>query len=246
MLPYAQMGRQQLRAFDEQTSPEAQQAHYRARLLQLSDRREFFQTQAANSGREIAQMLPAALQAGVSVVEAAQITGISRPTLYRMLAAARHERDPRDLVEAFANAIEMLPPAALPYEIAEHFGVYVEDVLNWLAQTYPLVRAEFESFGPGAATVLIEKLPELGVPERIVLPMLLLQQAPTERVAWSTKLPDVQVLAWAALGLLRLLPLVRFLLRPGDESAPGQHFFPSDDSSRSPIGERHRPEIGES
>ncbi len=238
------MSRQQLRAFDEPSSPRAERAHYRALLLQLADRREFFQTQAASTGREIAQMLPAALQAGISIVEAAQITGISRPTLYRMLADVRQQRDPRDLVQAFSHALEVLEPAALPYEIAGHFQVYVDDIFNWLAQTYPLVRSEFESFGPSATTILIEKLPELGVPERIVLPMLVLQQAPTERVARSTKLPEVQVLGWAALGLLRLLPLVRFVLEPGDDSPPGQRYLPPANRWRFPIGDPRRLETG--
>jgi hypothetical protein len=83
------------------------------------------------------------------------------------------------------------------------------------------------------------------VPERIVLPMLLLQHSPTERVAWSTKLPEVQVLGWAALGLLRLLPLARFLLQPGEGQSSEPQYLPPAKRWRVPIGDPGGLEIGE-
>ncbi len=73
---------------------------------------------------------------------------------------------------------------------------------------YPLLTDGLGALGPAALTSLIEFLPELGVPERIVLPMLLLQGKTTDYVAASTQLPMDEVLGWAALGLLRLLPYI--------------------------------------
>jgi hypothetical protein len=192
---------------------EVQRGHYRDELRRLAGERARSLSQADQFASEIGRCLPNAVQAGISVVEAADITGISRPTLYRMHAAARQRQDLRGLVASYEHALELLADElehpALPYEIATRFSTSVDEVFESLMQIYPLARDEFASLGPTAVTALVELLPELGTPESIILKMLLLNDMSTERVAWSTKLPQTQVLGWAALGLLRVLPRMR-------------------------------------
>lgn len=63
----------------------AELAKYRALLTQLAQERESARADADRAMRGIANLLPSAMQAGISIVDAAQLTGLSRPTLYRML-----------------------------------------------------------------------------------------------------------------------------------------------------------------
>jgi hypothetical protein len=84
----------------------------------------------------------------------------------------------------------------------------VEQVFDALMGLYPLVTGDFAALGQSALTSLVELLPELGVPERIVLAMLLLQGQTTDYVTASTQLPENEVLGWAVLGLLRVLPRI--------------------------------------
>jgi hypothetical protein len=165
----------------------------------------------------IANLLPGAIQAGISIVDAAQLTGLSRPTLYRMLSESRERSPLRDVTAQFEQALE-LNSQALPYDLASHFGISTEQVFDTLMGLYPVVTDGFAALGPTALTSLIELLPELGVPERIVLPMLLLQGKTTDYVAASTQLPASEVLGWAALGLLRVLPRIR-----SAQQGPAEH-----------------------
>ncbi len=156
----------------------------------------------------IASLLPGAIQAGITLVDAAQLTGLSRPTLYRMLSESRELRPHREIAAQFEQALE-LNHGSLPAELASSFGTSVEQVFDALSGLYPLVADDFAALGQPALTSLVELLPELGVPERIVLAMLFLQGQTTDYVAASTQLPGNEVLGWAALGLLRLLPRIR-------------------------------------
>jgi len=156
----------------------------------------------------IARLLPGAIQAGVTLVDAAQLTGLSRPTLYRMLSESRELRPLREIAAQFEQALK-LNHASMPAELASSFGTSIEQVFDALSGLYPLVADDFAALGQPALTSLVELLPELGVPERIVLAMLLLQGQTTDYVAASTQLPGNEVLGWAALGLLRLLPRIR-------------------------------------
>ena len=74
---------------------------------------------------------------------------------------------------------------------------------------YPKLAAEFADLGPTAMTTLVELMPELEPPEREILKMLLLHDMPLKRVAWSNQISEPNVLSWAALALLRLLPRMR-------------------------------------
>jgi hypothetical protein len=193
---------------------EAQRGHYCDELRRLAGGRAQSLSQADQFASEIGRLLPNAVQAGgVSVVEAAEITGISRPTLYRMHAAARQRQDLRGLVASYEHALGLLADEldhpARPYDIATRFKTSIDEVFESLMQIYPLARDEFAALGPTAVTTLVELLPEVETPESIILKMLLLHDMSTERVAWSTQLPQTQVLGWAGLGLLRLLPRMR-------------------------------------
>jgi hypothetical protein len=194
-------------------------AKCRAQLTQLAQERESARAAADRATQGIANLLPSAVQAGISVVEAAQLTGLSRPTIYRMLSENREESPLRDIAARFEHALD-LNSQALPHDLATHFGVLDEQIFDALMQVYPLVLDGFSALGPSAITSLIELLPELGVPERIVLPMLLMQGKTVDYVAASTQLPANVVLGWAALGLLRILPRIR-------EVAPGPTEHPS-------------------
>lgn len=200
-------------------------SHYRAVLGRYAHERDLALAEAEKATRDLTETLPQALEAGVSVVDVAQLTGLSRPTIYRMLAGARKEHDVRKDLARLEHALETLDRSALPFDLASYLQISTDEVFDYLMRLYPLLRGELASFGPVGLTKLVELLPDLGVPERIVLAMLLLQDLPTERVAWSTKYSDVEVLGWASLGLLRILPRIREEL----------HALPIMDSADAPV-----------
>ncbi|MGA2454554.1 MAG: hypothetical protein ABSG93_13635 [Solirubrobacteraceae bacterium] len=187
---------------------QADMAQYRTALAQLAQERERAHADANKAMQGIANLLPRAIRAGISVVDAAQLTGLSRPTVYRMLSETRERRPLREIAAQFEQALE-LNRGALPADLATHFGTSIEEVFDALTALYPLVAGDFAARGQSALTSLVELLPELGVPERIVLAMLLLQGKTTDYVAASTQLPGTEVLGWAVLGLLRVLPRIR-------------------------------------
>jgi hypothetical protein len=183
-------------------------AQYRAALAQLARERETAIADGNRATQGIADLLPQAIAAGISVVDAAHITGLSRPTVYRLLSEARARRPLRDVATHFDQALHQ-NDRALPADLAKHFGVPIAQVFSALSALYPLVAHDFQELGPSAITDLVKLLPELGVPESIVLAMFLLQRQTTEYVAASTQLPATEVLGWAALGLLRVIPRIR-------------------------------------
>jgi hypothetical protein len=165
---------------------------------------------AEQETRRIQQLLVVALQAGMSVAEAVALTGVSRATLYRMLAEVRQQQDLRSLAHQFEEALAALgeeldlPP--LPADLQRHFGASLDEVFEMLMQLYRPLAAEATALGPMGLTVLGDLIPGLGTPEKIVLNMLLFQGLSVEDVARSTQLAETRVLGWAALALLRVLP----------------------------------------
>lgn len=192
--------------------------NYRSQLQRLAEQREQAIDDVNRSVGEIAELLPRAQQAGIPLVEAAAITGLSRPTLYRMLGEARERQDLRAVTTEFEAIVDTVSKdvghRALPAELARYCGCSTDEMFERLAQIYPLLANEFAGFGPTAisqlATMLTEPEPnEFRPPEQPILRMLFLHDMPLKRVAWSTELPDTEVLGWAALGLLDVLPRVR-------------------------------------
>jgi hypothetical protein len=196
-----------------QEDDETPQSGYEDALRRLTVERRTALARAERALREIAQLLPDAMAAGVSVLRASEFTGISRPTLYRMLADARRSEDLDGLAVRVGDALESLERdlghAARPFDLAAYFQISTDEVFRLLMALYDMLAREVDSLGPVVLTTLIELLPELGPPEDPVLKMLLLHRLPTARVAWSTQLPEAEVLGWGTLGLLRLLPRMR-------------------------------------
>lgn len=196
-----------------QRKREALRSSYREELRRLADERALAQSRAEGAINEIAGLVAGAQQAGVSVVEVSELTGISRPTLYRMLADTRQRADLRHAVVAFEDALPRLTHelghAILPYDLGTSFGISTDEVLEQLMQIYPLLAEEVRSLGPPALTTLSSLLGELQNPEDTVLRMLILQGVPKQRVARSTQRSERDVLGLAALGLLRVLPQMR-------------------------------------
>jgi hypothetical protein len=192
---------------------EALRSRYREELRRLADERALAQSRAEGAISEIAGLVAGAQQAGVSVVEVSELTGISRPTLYRMLADTRQRADLRSVVVAFEEALPRLTRelghTILPYELGASFGTSTDEVLEQLMQIYPLLAEEVGSLGPSALTTLSSLLPDLQNPEDTVLRMLMLQGVSKQRVAWSTQRSERDVLGLAALGLLRVIPQMR-------------------------------------
>jgi hypothetical protein len=229
----------QIRAFDRPQSPEAELAICREALLELANLRDGALADAAQASRRIADLLPRAVMAGVSVVDAAELTGVSRPTLYRMLAENRQREPLRDLAARFERALDC-EHEALPNDLAVRLQTSLDAVFEHLMRIYPLVAEEFSSLGQPGLTTLVEILPELGVPERLVLAMLMLQGLSVDRVARSVQLPEMQVLGWATLGLLRTLPRLRKEL-PDAERASAPDSAPNfTDTGPTTIDHRYR------
>jgi hypothetical protein len=196
---------------------------YGDELRRLADERQAAVARADRAASEIAQSLPGALAGGLSVVRASEITGISRPTLYRMLNKARQHEEIRDVAARFEQAVEQLSNehelSPRPYDLGTYLGLSIDEVFEALAPLYGVLTAELESYGSAAITTLIGILPSYGPPEDPILKMLLLHRASPEKVAWSTKRPQVEVFGWAVLGLLRALPHIRRSVRPIEEDS---------------------------
>jgi hypothetical protein len=190
-----------------------QLAFYKHALGRAAEQRREALGVADECSRQMQQLLPGALQAGISVGEAAALTGLSRATLYRMVADSRHQNDLRFLAGGFEHALALLsgeldaPP--LPADLQRYFGIQLDEVFDKLTQIYPLLSAEASALGPMMLALLGDLIPRLGTPEKVVLNMLIFQGLPVKEVARSTQLPEVHVLGWAALGLLRVLPDLR-------------------------------------
>lgn len=201
------------RAARAQRAIDTQRTLYRHELQRATDDRREALAQGEAATERIARLLPGAVEAGLPIVKIAEITGISRPTIYRMLSEARTFQDLRGLAEQLRGAVSQLSDElsrpALPGDLATCFRVSVEEVHTLLAQALRQLAAEFDRLGPTGPTLLVELLPALGTPEKVVLNLLLVQHLPTEDVARSTKLSQTQVLSWAALALIRVLPVIR-------------------------------------
>jgi hypothetical protein len=195
-------------------------------LRRLTDERRTALARADRAVHEITSLLPDAVAAGVSVVQASEVTGISRPTLYRMLADARQGEDLHGLAARVGDALGTLERdcghSVRPFDLAAHFQVSTDEVFRMLTALYEMLAREVDSLGPVAVTTLVELLPGLGPPEDPVLKMLLLHRLPTARVAWSTQLAESEVLGWGALGLLRLLPRMREAAAPVEQGSAGR------------------------
>src|ERR1700678_4463828 len=179
---------------------------YRSQLQRLAEQRANALGDANRAAAEIGRLLPQALQSGVSVVEAAHLTGVSRPTLYRMLAEARQRQDLRGTIVQFEAIMNKMfgetKNKIYPADLAKLCQCSVDETFEQLMQIYRPLADEFAGLGPAGVTALVELMFELEAPEREIVKMLLLHDMPVQRVAWSNQLSETKVLGWAALALL--------------------------------------------
>jgi DNA-directed RNA polymerase specialized sigma24 family protein len=185
-------------------------AFYRNELRRSAAARASALAHAEEAQRHVERLLPGALQAGVPVSEAAAITGVSRATLYRMIARANRQQSVEELAAQVQATLALLgekldhPPE--PADLQEHLGGSVDEVFRLLASLYPFLEARIEELDSVAPTALVDLLPGLTTPEKTALTMLLFHGRSPEQAAQSMSLPELTVLGRAALGLLRLLP----------------------------------------
>jgi regulator of sigma D len=130
-----------------------------------------------------------------------------------MLAEARQQQDLRGTIVQFEAIMDKMSGEkelkVYPADLATFCQCSVDEIFEQLMQIYRPLADEFAGLGPTGMTALVELMPELGPPEREILKMLLLHDMPVKRVAWSNQLSETNVLGWASLALLHLLPRMR-------------------------------------
>lgn len=188
-------------------------AMYRAELTAAVDQRDAGLQQANEANARIESLLPGAVDVGVTVAEVARLTGWSRPTVYRMLSRSRQQEDmasvARQFEEDLARATKDFGSPAGLYNLAQLLGIGQEELAQRLHEVFPILAEELDSLGSIGGIFLIDLLPSIPPNEKVVLAPLFLQGQSVEVVAQSVQRPPVEVVAWAALGLLRLLPDLR-------------------------------------
>jgi len=192
---------------------EASRTLYRNELREAVRVRDGHLARAEVASQKIGQLLPGAVAAGVSVAEFAELSGLSRPTVYRMLSRVRKERDLDQVAAEFEEQLASASadvgfPAGL-HQLAESTGVCEDELLASLRDLLPTLAGQLNELGSAGGIVLIDLLPSIPHNEKVVLAPLFLQQESIDTVAESAERPVAEVMAWAALGLLRLLPELR-------------------------------------
>lgn len=193
-----------------QLAVDAQRALYRHELGAAGDkRREHLQgTEAAN--KRIAELLPGAVDAGVSVVEIARLTGYSRPALYRILDRERPLQDKASefayWAEALAAASTQVGHAAMRNEFAAAAELDVDELCAALIDLFDYALSQLLALESVKAVPLLELVGKLPHEEKVILTQLFFQKMPLEDVARSMARPQADVVVWAVLGMLRVLP----------------------------------------
>jgi hypothetical protein len=202
---------------------ETRKAHYRHELRRVTGVRKAAAAQTEEAMRETGYLLARGLNAGLPAVEAAQLSELSRPTMYRQVALARQRFELAglvgDLAEALDEATAELGRPATAAELADRHGVSVEELLDELEAINPVVAQEFDSLGPPALRAFSTLVPQLDEPEGEILRMLLLHGMSPRMVARAVERSPAEVSGWAALGLLRVLPGLRDHSDAGDEGS---------------------------
>jgi hypothetical protein len=65
---------------------------YLSEFRALGERRRAALVEAESVLRRVEELLPDAVQAGCSITEIADLSAVSRPTLYKLLPAAQHSK----------------------------------------------------------------------------------------------------------------------------------------------------------
>jgi AraC-like DNA-binding protein len=183
---------------------------YRRELQEAGERRRRHVAGAAEETARIERLFQGAEEAGLSVLEIARLTGVSRPTLYRMRSNAQTDfktaqlRD--ELQHSLSEASEELGRPAVLFDLAERMGLVEADLRDDLDLVFPKLAAELEALGSSGLTGLVDLLPNVPKNEKIVLNLLFLQRLSLSDVAGSVGASEAEVIVWTALALLRVLP----------------------------------------
>jgi len=157
------------------------------------------------------------------MTEIARLTALSRPTLYRMLSSARQGDElavqARRLEKELVKGSKKLGHPALLVEFAAELGEEVQDLRAQLSAIFTRAAAELDAGGSAASTRLIDLLPDLPHVEKVILNMLIFQRLSLEEIADSVQRPLEDIVVWGALGLLRVLSVVRPLLANGRQGS---------------------------
>jgi hypothetical protein len=206
-----------------QQGEEVSRALYRKEIGDAARQRQERTAEADEAAARIESLLPGAVGAGVPVAELAELTGWSRPTIYRMASRSREQAElvamARYLEDAVVQASSKVGHDAGSYELAQFLQIEQDEVHLRLGLVFPLLAAEYEALASPAAIVLIDLLPSIPHNEKVVLMPLFFQGQPLDSVAESAARPVGEVTVWAALGLLRLLPRIRTQLAQEDMEA---------------------------
>jgi hypothetical protein len=183
---------------------------YRRELQEAGERRRTHLDAAADETARIERLFEGAEEAGLSVLEIARLTGLSRPTLYRMRSSAQTDRETArlrdELQHSLSEASEGLGRPALLFDLAKRMGLAEADLRGGLKLVFPKLADELEALGSSGLTGLVDLLPNLPKNEKIVLNLLFLQRLSLSDVAGSVRASEGEVIVWAALALLRVLP----------------------------------------
>jgi hypothetical protein len=189
---------------------ETQRTMYRHELGTAgAQRQEHLQGVDAASQR-IVQLLPGAKEAGVSIADMARLTGYSRPTIYRILAEARPQYDFDTEFARWARALDsasdQVGHQAMLNEFADCAGIDVDQIRAQLTRLFDYAVTRLDALDPSAAVTLLELLPSLPHVEKIILTQIFCQRMSLGEVARSLDQPNAEVIVWAVLALLRVLP----------------------------------------
>jgi hypothetical protein len=81
-----------------------------------------------------------------------------------------------------------------------------EELAKRLAIASALLAADLATIAPAARAAFASHLPQMEPPEDDILRRHLFEQEPIQRIAASLQLPETDVLGWATLAMIRLLP----------------------------------------
>jgi hypothetical protein len=198
------------RAKNAQRGVGANQALYRHELGHAAASRQEQLKRAEDASRRIAELLPGARQAGLSIAEISRLTGYSRPTLYRLLAEARPQQDLaaefQRLAEELKSASAQIGHPALRDEFAKYLDIEIDELCGQLTRLFSYSVERLNALGSLATVSLVDLLPDIPDTEKIILTQMFFHRLPIEEIIRSINRPGDEVVVWAVLALLRVLP----------------------------------------
>jgi hypothetical protein len=91
-------------------------------------------------------------------------------------------------------------------EFADCAGIDVDQIRAQLTRLFDYAVTRLDALDPSAAVTLLELLPNLPHVEKIILTQIFCQRMSLGEVARSLDQPNAEIIVWAVLALLRVLP----------------------------------------